>query len=163
MAVDKVSYQRMVNGLVVEIAENFTSKDCEKLCFIYEDLIPASFRESCGENALRLLRRMRDERVFSNDRLDKLAMMMDDLKLPQLKSRVDEFVGELEQLFCMNNQSGVYAAPQIWLSIKQWVAGAACIQLQLVLLLWELASPVVLMFEFKERWGGNHRTSCNQS
>lgn len=92
MAGENVVYGRKVNKLVAEIADNFTTKNCYKLCFMYEDLLPGSFTEKHGDDALRLLKRMRDKKVFSNDRLEKLADLMGELDLPQMKNRVDAFI-----------------------------------------------------------------------
>lgn len=87
-------YWRRANQLVAKIAEGFSSKDCEKMCFIYDCVFSRSFRDKHGDNPLRLLEKMRDEKVFSNDKLDKLANLMEELDLPLLKSRVDAFVGQ---------------------------------------------------------------------
>ena len=94
MAGELVTYGRRVNLLLVEIADDLTRKDCEKLCFIYGDLFPASFKELHGENALMLLMKLRDQRVFSNDRPEMLANLMGDLQLLHLKSRVEDFIGQ---------------------------------------------------------------------
>ena len=95
MAEQLTVYGRRVNCLVVQIAEEFTSKDCEKLRFIYEDSFPAPFRERYGENALQLLKKLREQKVpvFSNDKLEKLANLMVELGLPLLRDRVDAFIG----------------------------------------------------------------------
>ena len=88
-----VAYARRVNRLVVQIADEFTSKDCEKMRFIYEDLFPAPFREKHGENALLLLGKLREKKVFSNDEPEKLANLMSELGLPLLRDKVDAFIG----------------------------------------------------------------------
>lgn len=91
---ERVAFGRRLNQLVTKIADNMSSKDCDNLCFIFADMVPVSFRERHGDNALRLLEKLKDARVFSNDKPDRLANLMgsEGLDLPQMQSKVDAFI-----------------------------------------------------------------------
>ena len=88
-------YRKKHNHLVARVADNLSSKHCEKLCFFYSGgVLPRSFSEKHGDNPLKLLGRMQEAKVFSYDRPEKLAELMKEIEFFEMQSFVENFISK---------------------------------------------------------------------
>ena len=93
------TYDIYFNRLVSELAEDFTREETQKLGFIFQKQLPASFREKHGQNALKLLEHlMQKNGLFSSDKPQKLAHLMDLLAFGEKREKVETFIGKTSAL-----------------------------------------------------------------
>lgn len=93
------SYEIHFFKMVSEVAENFKQQECQKLCFVFQKQISRSFSEKYAQNPLKLLEYlMQEKNLFSSDKPDKLAKLMEILDFPDKKVAVEEFIGKLDTM-----------------------------------------------------------------
>ena len=94
MTTSREKYQREFYSLICRLAENFTKDQCQRLGYIYQNLFTASFYDQNADDTLKLLDYLLKERkLFSLDKPEKLASMMDDLGYSEKREMVELFIG----------------------------------------------------------------------
>ena len=95
---EKDVYKKRFHFMVAGLAEEFSEKNCEKLSYIYSHsgIITRSFAEKYERNALKLLERLQEKKVFSYDKPYDLVQLLDELDFKSMKSNVEDFLGKID-------------------------------------------------------------------